>query len=284
MSKIILTADSPCDLSKELIERYNVKVICPLHIIIGEKSYDDGVNIKPDEIYRNFENTGVLPKTAAVNTQEYIDAFKPYVEQGCTVIHINIGSALSSSYQNCCKAAEVLGNVYPIDSCSLSTGIGLIVIEAAERIAKGMEAQQVVKEVKAITSKCQTSFVIDKLDYLRAGGRCSTLTMLGANLLKIKPCIEVNNADGSMTVGKKYRGKFEAVLAQYTKERLAMFDSIKKDRVFITHAGVTKEQINVVYDILKDSKTFDEIIVARAGSTISSHCGPGTLGVIFMTE
>lgn len=284
MSKIILTADSPCDLSKELIERYNVKVICPLHIIIGEKSYDDGVNIKPDEIYRNFENTGVLPKTAAVNTQEYIDAFKPYVEQGCTVIHINIGSALSSSYQNCCKAAEVLGNVYPIDSCSLSTGIGLIVIEAAERIAKGMEAQQVVKEVKAITSKCQTSFVIDKLDYLRAGGRCSTLTMLGANLLKIKPCIEVNNADGSMTVGKKYRGKFEAVLAQYTKERLAMFDNIKKDRVFIAHAGVTKEQINVVYDILKDSKTFDEIIVARAGSTISSHCGPGTLGVIFMTE
>lgn len=284
MSKIILTADSPCDLPKEIIERYKVKVICPLHIIIGTKSYDDGVNIQPDEIYRNFENTGVLPKTAAVNTQEYIDAFKPYVEQGYTIIHVNIGSALSSSYPNCCKAAEVLGNVYPIDSCSLSTGIGLIVIEAAERIAKGMEVQQIVKEVKALTSNCQTSFVIDKLDYLRAGGRCSTLAMLGANLLKIKPCIEVNNADGSMTVGKKYRGKFDAVLAQYTKERLAMFDNIKKDRVFLVHAGVTKEQVNIVYDIIKKSKCFDEIIVARAGSTISSHCGPGTLGVIFMTE
>ncbi|MDD6490103.1 MAG: DegV family protein [Clostridia bacterium] len=284
MSKIILTADSPCDLSKELIGRYNVKEICPLHITIGDKSYDDGVNIQPDEIYKNFENTGVLPKTSAVNTKEYIDVFKPYVEQGYTIIHINIGSALSSSYQNCCKAAEVLGNIYPIDSCSLSTGIGLIVIEAAERIAKGMEAEQIVKEVKALTSNCQASFVINKLDYLRAGGRCSTLTMLGANLLKIKPCIEVNNADGSMTVGKKYRGKFETVLAQYTKERLTMFDNIKKDRVFLTHAGVTKEQINIVYDILKDSKAFDEIIIARAGSTISSHCGRGTLGVIFMTE
>ena len=284
MSKIILTADSPCDLSKEFIERYNVKAICPLHINLGEKSYDDGVNITPDEIYKNFENTGVLPKTSAVNTQEYIDTFKPYIEQGYQIIHINIGSALSCSYQNCCKAAEELGNIYPIDSCSLSTGIGLIVIEAAERIVKGMEIEQIVKEVKAVTSNCQASFVVDKLDYLRAGGRCSTLTMLGANLLKIKPCIEVNNADGSMTVGKKYRGKFEAVLAQYTKERLAMFDNIKKDRVFITHAGVTQEQIDIVNDILKDSNKFDEIVVARVGSTISSHCGPGTLGVIFMTE
>ena len=284
MEKIILTADSPCDLSKELVERYNVQKICPLHIIIGEKSYDDGVNITPDEIYKNFENTGVLPKTAAVNTQEYIDTFKPYVEQGYSVIHISIGSALSSSYQNCCKAAEQLHNVYPIDSCSLSTGIGLIVIETAERIEKGMDAEQIVQEVKALTPKCQANFVIDKLDYLRAGGRCSTLAMLGANLLRIKPCIEVNNADGSMTLGKKYRGKFEAVLAQYTKERLALFDNIKKDRVFITHAGVTQEQIDIVYDILKSSERFDEILVTRAGSTISSHCGPGTLGVLFMTE
>lgn len=284
MSKIILTADSPCDLPKELIKRYNVEAICPLHITIGDKSYEDGVNIQPDEIYKNFENTGVLPKTSAVNTKEYIDVFKPYIEQGYSIIHINIGSALSSSYQNCCKAAEVLGNIYPIDSCSLSTGIGLVVIEAAERIAKGMEVEQIVKEVKATTSKCQTNFVIDKLDYLRAGGRCSTLTMLGANLLKIKPCIEVNNADGSMTVGKKYRGKFDAVLAQYTKDKLAVYDHIKKDRVFIVHAGVTKEQVNIVYDIVKKSKLFDEIIIARAGSTISSHCGPGTLGVIFMTE
>ena len=284
MSKIILSADSSCDLSKELIERYNVSEICPLHINLGEKSYEDGVNIQPDEIYENFKATGTLPKTSAVNVQEYIDKFKPYVEQGYSVIHVNIGSALSSSYNNCKIAAEELGNVYPIDSCSLSAGTGLIVIEAAERIAKGMDAEEIAKEVQAITKKCSAHFVIDKLDYLRAGGRCSTLTMLGANLLKLKPCIEVNNADGSMTVGKKYRGNFEKVLMEYVDEKTADIDTIRKDRVFLVHAGVNEKYVQMVYDKLEEKHYFDEILTVRASCTISSHCGPDTLGVIFMTE
>lgn len=283
MSKIILSADSSCDLSKELRERYNVKEICPLHITLGEKCYEDGVNIQPDEIYENFRATGILPKTSAVNVQEYIDTFKPYIEQGYSVIHVNIGSALSSSYSNCKIAAEKLGNVYPIDSCSLSAGTGHFVIEAAERIAKGMEAEQIAKEVQALTPKSQTHFVIDKLDYLRAGGRCSTIAMLGANLLKLKPCIEVNNADGSMTLGKKYRGKLENVLVQYVDEKLST-DNIKKDRAFIVHAGMDEKYIKIVYDRVKEKNCFDEILIVRASCTISSHCGPDTLGLLFMTE
>lgn len=284
MSKIILSADSSCDLSKDLIERYNVKEICPLHITLGEKCYEDGVNIQPDEIYENFKATGVLPKTSAVNIQEYIDKFKAYVDEGYSVIHVNIGSALSSSYKNCKIAAEKLGNIYPIDSCSLSAGTGHFVIEAAERIEKGMEAEQIAKEVQALTPKSQAHFIIDKLDYLRAGGRCSTLAVLGANLLKLKPCIEVNNADGSMTVGKKYRGKLENVLLQYVDEKMAQFNNIKKDRIFIAHAGIDEKYIKIVYDRLKKMNYFNEIFVVRASCTISSHCGPDTLGVLFMTE
>lgn len=284
MSKIILSADSTCDLSKELRERYNVKELCPLHIILGEKSYDDGFNIKPDEIYANFAATGKLPKTSAVNVQEYIDKFSSYVEQGYSVVHVNIGSALSSSYKNCCIAAEKLGNVYPIDSCNLSSGTGHLVIEAAKRIAEGMEAEQVANEVKALTSKCQSSFIIDRLDYLRAGGRCSTLAMLGANILRLKPCIEVNNNDGSMTVGKKYRGKLENVLLEYVDDKLSAYDNIRNDKIFITHGGVGEQYIKVIYDKIKSMNYFKEIFVERASCTISSHCGPGTLGILFMTE
>lgn len=282
-NKIILTADSTVDLGDELLKRYNV-ISIPLHIILQDKSYDDLVNITPDEIYENFEKTGSLPKTAAVNCQEYIDKFKPYVDKGYDVIHINIGRALSTSYNQCCMAAKELGHVYPIDSCNLSTGSGLIVIEAAKRIAAGMPASEVAKEVQALTGKSHASFVVDKLNYLRAGGRCSALAALGANLLSIKPRIDVNNADGSMTVGKKYRGKFKNVLATYVEEQLNLYDNISNERIFITHAGVDDEICNYVYDLIKEKNYFKEIHITRASCTISSHCGPGTLGILFMTE
>ncbi len=284
MAKIFLSADSTCDISGELLERYKAELM-PLHIVLEDKSYDDGVNIKPDDIYENFAKTGKLPKTAAINTQEYIDKFKPLIEKGYDIIHINLGSAISSSYQNCVTAAkEFDGHVYPIDSCNLSSGSGHLVIETAKRIAKGMSAFDIVEEIKKLIPKCHSSFIIDKLDYLRAGGRCSTLAMLGANLLKLKPCIEVSNKDGSMTVGKKYRGKLENVLVQYVHEQLEKYDNIRNDKIFITHAGIGNEYVEIVKSELEKLHYFTEIFIERASCTISSHCGPGTLGILFMTE
>ena len=284
MAKIFLSADSTCDVSGELLERCKAELM-PLHIVLEDKSYDDGVNIKPDDIYENFARTGKLPKTSAINTQEYIDKFRPLVEEGYDIIHINLGSAISSSYQNCMTAArEFEGHVYPIDSCNLSSGSGHLVIEAAKRIADGMPANEIVEEIKGLVPKCHSSFIIDKLDYLRAGGRCSTLAMLGANLLKLKPCIEVSNKDGSMTVGKKYRGKLENVLVQYVHEQLEKYENIRNDKIFITHAGIGDEYVEIVKAELEKLHYFTEIFIERASCTISSHCGPGTLGILFMTE
>ncbi|MBR2177412.1 MAG: DegV family protein [Clostridia bacterium] len=283
MSNIILTADSTCDLTPELKNKYQVSYI-PLHIVLGEKSYEDGVNITPPEIYQNFEATGTLPKTAAVSTGEYLEVFRPVVERGDSVIHINLGSAISSSYQNACIAAEELGNVYVVDSCNLSTGSGHIVIESAKMIEQGMDAPEIAEKLRALTKKVHSSFVIDKLDYLRAGGRCSTLAVLGANLLRIKPSIFVSNADGSMTVGKKYRGKLENVLIQYVDEQLSAYNNIRTDKIFITHAGIGEAYVKLVYDHLKSKDYFENIYITTASCTISSHCGPGTLGILFMTE
>ncbi len=283
MPKIILSSDSTLDLSEDLLKITGTQLF-PMHIILGEKSYDDGVNITPDEIYANFRATGKLPKTSAINTQEYIDRFKPLVEQGYDIIHINLGSALSSSYQNCVTAASVLGHVYPVDSCNLSSGQGHLVIEAARMIKKGMEAREISEKLREMAPKVHSSFVIDKLDYLRAGGRCSTLAMLGANLLQIKPSIQVINKDGSMTVGKKYRGKLEKVLAKYVDDQLSGFDNIRDDKIFVTHAGIEQKYVDIVKSEVESRGFFKNIYVTRASCTISSHCGPGTIGILFMTE
>lgn len=284
MAKILLSADSTCDISGELLESTKAHLV-PLHIILNEKSYDDGVDIQPDDIYTNFERTGKLPRTAAINAQEYADIFRPYVEQGYDVVHINLGSALSSTYQNAVTASEMLGgHVYPVNSCNLSSGSGHLVVEAAGLIEQGLSAREVSDELKKLVPKCHASFVIDKLDYLRAGGRCSALAMLGANLLQLKPSIEVNNADGSMTVGKKYRGKLEKVLINYVHDQLERYQNIRTHRVFITHAGIGQKYVDIVKAELDRIHYFKKIFIERASCTISSHCGPGTLGILFMTE
>lgn len=283
MSKILITADSTCDISGELLKSTKAQLI-PLHIILNDKSYDDGIDITPDEIYAHFDRTGKLPKTSAINTQEYIDKFTPYLEQGDEIVHISLGSALSSSYQNCMAAAERLGHIYPIDSCNLSSGSGHLVVEASLLAEQGFSAKEISDELKKLVSKCHASFVIDKLDYLRAGGRCSTLAMLGANLLQLKPSIEVNNENGSMNVGKKYRGKLEKVLINYVHDQLERYDNIRNDRIFITHAGIGQGYIDLVKEELDRLHYFKKIYIERAGCTISSHCGPGTLGILFMTE
>ena len=174
--------------------------------------------------------------------------------------------------------------MYPINSCNLSSGSGHLVIEAAERIRRGLPAAEIAEELKELVPKCHASFVIDKLNFLRAGGRCSTLAMLGANLLHIKPSIYVDNTDGSMTVGKKYRGKLERVLVSYVHDQLSQYDKIRSSRIFITHAGIGQEYIDVVKREVEKLNFFQEIFIERASCTISSHCGPGTIGILFMTE
>lgn len=282
MKKIILSADSSCDLSKELIEKYEVNLF-PAHINLKDKGYRDGVDITPDMIYETFYNEGVLPKTSAANPYEYIEYFKKWADEGYEVIHFNLGSALSSLYQNAHLAALELGNVYAIDSANLSTGSGMLVIEAAERIKKGMPIEQIIEEINNLKGKIQTSFIIDTLTFLKEGGRCSALAAFSANLLNIKPCILVDNTDGKMTVGKKYRGNLKKVLIQYTKEVLSR-DDIDLRRIFITHSGTSDEIINTVKETVQEMHNFEEILVTRAGCTVSSHCGPNTLGLIFRTK
>ncbi len=281
---IVLCADSTCDLGPELVERYNVKVY-PFHVLLDGQTYSDGVDLVPDDIYRVYKEKGMLPKTAAINMAEYLEYFQSFVDEGFEVIHINLGAGLSSSHNNARMAAEELEGVYVVDSANLSTGSGLLVIEAAERIEAGMEAAKIAEELRELVTKSHASFVIDTLEFLHKGGRCSALARFGANLLGLKPCIEVNNTDGGkMGVGKKYRGTLEKCLTQYVKDRLEGRDDLKLDRVFITHSGISDERIELVRELVKQYADFEEILVTRAGCTVSSHCGPNTLGVLFMTK
>ncbi len=281
--KVLLTADSTCDLSEELKERFHIKTY-PLHVVLEGKSYDDGVDLVPDDIYRIYEEKKVLPKTAAVNAAEFIDFFTPYIKQGYEIVHINLGSGLSVTHSNCRMAAEELEGVYVVDSCNLSTGSGLLVLEAAERIAAGMSAEQVAREVQELVTKVSASFVLDTLEFLHKGGRCSSLAMMGANLLQLKPCIEVDNTSGKMGVGKKYRGSLDKCLQLYVQDKLSGRTDICTNRVFITHSGISEERIALVKAEVEKYQKFDEILITRAGCTISSHCGPNTLGVLFMTK
>lgn len=281
--KIILSADSTCDLDQELKERYHVHYF-PLHIILNAKEYKDNVDITPEEIYQEYYDHKVLPKTAAVNVQEYIDHFRPWVEDGYEVIHINLGHALSSVYQNCCLAAEELGHIHVVDSCNLSTRTGLLVVAAGKMIEQGMDAASIAEALRKRAAKCHASFILDTLTFMHAGGRCSSVAALGANILKLKPCIQVDNRDGSMGVGKKYRGTLDRVLVKYVKDELNKHADINTDLMFITHSGIPQEYIDLVRKTVDETLEFKEIHVTKASCTISCHCGPNTLGILFETK
>ncbi len=281
MSNIVITSDSTSDLSPQLRERYNISVL-PLGVNLGDKSFKDGVDITPDDIYAHHAKTGELPKTAAANVDECINFFKQFTNKGKTVIHFSISSTMSSTFNNSRLAAMECDNVYVIDSANLSTGEGLLVISASEMVNAGLEAEEIVKKINDLVAKVDASFVIDSLEYLHKGGRCSALEMLGANVLKLKPCIEVKN--GTMGVSKKYRGKYGDVLKAYVGERLADPENIDNSRVFVTHAGCDEEIINAVVEQVKATGIFKEIFLTRAGCTISSHCGADTLGVLFIRK
>lgn len=280
---IVLCADSTCDLSPELVEKYQVHIL-PLHVNLDGKSYADGVDMVPDDIYAVYRERHILPTTSATNVAEYAEFVQPFIDAGNDVIYINLGSGISATHNNCRLAAEEIPGMYAVDSGNLSTGMGHVVIAAAERIAAGLPAEQIAEELNAFTKKVEASFVIDNLEFLHKGGRCSALAMLGANVLKLKPCIEVNNADSTMTVGKKYRGTLEKALEDYVHDRLAGRDDIMTNRLFITHSGISEERIALVKAAVEKYMQFDEILVTRAGCTISAHCGPNTLGILFVRK
>lgn len=277
--KILITSDSTTDLSQELIERYNVAII-PLGVAMGDKTYSDGVDINPDMIYENYEKTGELPKTSAANIDQCIEFFKQYVDQGYTLVHFTISSQMSSTYQNAVIAAQEVGNVYVVDTKNLSTGGGLLVCAAGDMMQSGKSAKEIADECTRLTAYVDASFVVDDLEFLHKGGRCSAVAKFGANLLKLKPCIVVK--DGSMGVASKYRGNFATVLLKYINDRIGDASDISKDRIFVTHAGCDEEICKACVEEVKKLAPFKEILLTRAGCTVSAHCGRNTLGVLFI--
>ena len=276
--KIRITSDSTCDLSAELIAKYNIGIL-PLYIEKEGEFYRDGLEIVPQDIYDYVGGGHGVCHTAAANVEDYTKFFSENLKEYDAVIHFNISAEMSSCHQNARVAAADFENVYVVDSRNLSTGSGLL--EAAERAADGVAPAEIAKEMEELTGKAEASFVIDTLFYLQKGGRCSALVALGANLLKLKPCIEVKN--GAMGVGKKYRGKVDLCFEQYARERLEGRDDLRKHRVFVTHSGCKPETVARVKEIVA-GYGFEEVLETRAGCTISNHCGPNTLGVLFLRK
>lgn len=280
--KVKIISDSTCDLSADLLEKYDIS-ITPLSVTCRDNSYKDGVDITPDDIYSYVAESGKLPKTSAINVSEYMEVFQQWRDKGYEVVHFNISSGFSSTYQNACIAAEEVGGVYVVDSGNLSTGQGLVVLHGAEMAEQGCDAKTIAEACTALVPQVEASFVVDSIDYLYKGGRCSALAALGANVLKLKPCIEVK--DGKMSPGKKYRGKIEKVIMDYVTERLKDRADIDKHRIFITHTRCEESTINSVREKIKElAPDFEEILETTAGSTITTHCGPNTLGILFIRK
>lgn len=279
---IKIAADSTCDLSKELIEKYDIAII-PLHIVMGEKEYLDGAEITPDEIYKWSDASNTTPKTSAVGFEEAMKAMEPLVKSNDEMIIFTISEKMSTTANVFRMAAEELGiedQVSVIESANLSTGISLLIIEAALMAAEGRSREEITDRIEEMKPRVRSSFVVDTLVYLHRGGRCSSVAALAGGMLKLHPKIVVE--DGAMHDTKKYRGKIDSVIIDYAKDMEEDLKQAKKDRVFITHSGCSQQTIDKVYEYLQSLDHFDEILVTRAGGVISSHCGPGTLGVLYI--
>ena len=278
---VIITADSTVDLSRDLIDRYQIHII-PLTIVLGEESFLDGQSFTPLEMYARYRLDGTLPHTAAPGEQDFYDFFSAFTKEGYEAVHVEISSELSNSYNAACLAARRLPGVYPVDSRMLSTGGGLLAIEAAECRDKGMSAKDIAAHIGTLTGKVSTSFVLDTLTFMWKGGRCSGVTALGANLLKLKPALRMH--DGKLEVFKKYRGNINHVYKQYVSEMLEG-KKIRPGHIFITESGeVDHAVIGELTDLVKRLSGCQEVHHTFAGCTVSSHCGPKTLGVLFIEE
>ncbi len=279
--QIKIISDSTCDLSQELLSRYDIDII-PLYVIKGGEEFRDGITIRPYDIFRHVSNGGNLCSTSAISIADCLDSFSKYSPNYDAVIMITIGSCFSSCYQNACVAAENFDNVYVVDSANLSTGQGHVVVSAARLAEQDLTITQILEQLNDIIPKVEASFLIEELEYMRKGGRCSAVAAFGANLLNLKPCIEVKN--GKMGVAKKYKGSFKKCIKQYVKERLEGRDDIRDELLFVTHPDAQPE---VVEEAKKESASynmFKEIVETRAGCTVSCHCGPHTLGILFIRK
>ena len=282
MVKII--SDSTCDLSKELLDKYDISIL-PLHIILGMEEYKDGVEISPDKIFEWSDANKTTPKTSSSSLVEAIDMLTPYVEKGIEVVCFSISDSMSTSgnvVRLAVKELKAQNLVHVIDSANLSTGVGLLVIEAAVMAQNGKVASEIVAGMEKLKPFVRSSFVVDTLTYLYRGGRCSAVSAMAGGMLKLHPMIVVK--DGKMEVAKKYRGKIQNVIMDYIKDMEAELKRAKKDRVFITHSGCDSDTIKDVKIYLESLNVFDEILETRAGGVVSSHCGPGTLGVLYIEE
>lgn len=279
--KIKILSDSTCDLSSELLRKYDITLV-PLTVVKGDQQYKDGVTITPAEIFAHVASGGALCSTAANSIGEYQEYFEKYASDYDGVILVTIGSGFSTCYQSGCLAAEDFPNVRVIDSKNLSTGQGLVVLKACELAKTATDLDAMVEKLNAYTAKVEASFLVDKLDYLVKGGRCSSVAALGANLLNLKPCIEVR--DGKMVVVKKYRGNYAKCLANYVKERLSGREDLDSSTLFVTKTVVTDDCYAGVMATVKEHGHFENVYETTAGCTISCHCGPGTLGVLFVRK
>lgn len=280
---IYITGDSANDLGRELIEKYKIKIL-PFNILMNNKEYLDGENITSEMIIDNFKENGTLPKTSAVSEENFQEFFAKILEnEDDRIIHFSLSGEMSCSCENAKKASKCFnGKVEIIDSRSLSTGIGLLMLFACDEKNKGESFENIVKKVKARINSVQASFVINKLTFLHKGGRCSSLQLLGANLFNIKPSIEVNN--GKMGMSKKYRGPYIKVVESYCKDILQKFNNPDNTRCFITYSSIEEDVLNVVKQTVEENSNFKEILITQAGATITSHCGANTIGVLFIND
>ena len=279
--KIKILSDSTCDLSQELIEKYDITVL-PLTVVKDGQSYHDRVDITPADIFAHVNAGGDLCSTTAMNAGEYEEVFTKYAKEYDGVIHINIGSGFSCSYQNACIAASDFENVRVIDSQNLSTGQGLVVLKACELAETCNDLDELKAQLDEFATRVEASFLLDQLKYMVKGGRCSSVVALGANLLNLKPCIEVRG--GKMSVVKKYRGSYAKCLATYVKDRLADREDLERDTLFVTRTPVSDECLDAVKEAVAAHADFKNIYWTEAGCTVSCHCGPGTLGVLFVRK
>lgn len=277
--KIAISTESTCDLSQELIKKHNINII-PYTIILGDEMVTDGEDV-PAQIFKYVEETKELPKTSAINEIQYKEYFEELLKEHDAVVHISLSSGITSSTSHAQTTASKMKNVWVVDSKSLSTGLGLLVLYAAKLKDAGEKPEDIVKKVEARVPHVQASFVVERLDYLYKGGRCSALSFFGANLLKIRPQIVVSN--GTMKPAKKYRGKMERVIENYCADTLAEFDNADKSIAFVTYTTATPEMIVNAKTALKNAG-FEEIVETRAGGTITSHCGEHVLGILYIND
>lgn len=279
--RIFISADSSCDLSGELLRRFAIRTQ-PMTITLGNETFLDGDHFTPEDMYRRYRAEGILPQTSAPSVQDYVEFFRGMRSEGGQVVHLTISSELSASYNTARLAAEELPGVYVVDSRQLSTGVGLLAIEGAESRNRGMDAAAIAEHLRALTDKVETSFVLDTLEFMRRGGRCSNFAALGANLLKLKPALEMRG--GKLNVYKKYRGNIDRVYREYIAERLAE-KRIRPGHVFLTDSGgVDPTLLRELEALVRSLIPVREVHHTYAGCTVSTHCGPKTLGVLFIDE